>query len=101
MKIIALVENTTKDKNLKPKHGLSVYIETLKHKILFDLGSDDTFIYNAQKLGIDLAEIDTVVLSHGHYDHGGGLLSFLKVNANPKSIYIEKLLSALYQGIVC
>ena len=38
MKKIALVENTTKDKTLKPKHGLSIYIETFKHKVLFDLG---------------------------------------------------------------
>ena len=90
MKIIALVENTTKDKALKPKHGLSVYIETFKHKVLFDLGSDDSFIFNAHKLGIDLAEIDTVVISHGHFDHGGALADFLKVNSKAK-IYIHRL----------
>jgi len=90
MKIIALVENTIKDKTLKPKHGLSIYIETLKHKILFDLGPKDTFIHNANKLEIDLAEIDTVVISHGHFDHGGALSDFLKVNSKAK-IYIRRL----------
>jgi len=90
MKIIALVENTTKNKLLKPKHGLSVYIETLKHKILFDLGPGDAFIHNAPKLGIDLAEVDTVVISHGHFDHGGALANFLRVNGKAK-IYIHRL----------
>jgi len=90
MKIITLVENTTNDKSLKPKHGLSIYIETPKHKVLFDLGPKDTFIHNAQKLGIDLAEVDTVVISHGHFDHGGALANFLKVNSKAK-VYIHRL----------
>ena len=89
VKIITIVENTTKDAALKPKHGLCIYIKTLKHKVLFDLGPDDTYLYNAQKLGIDLAEIDAVVLSHGHKDHGGGLASFLKVN-NKAKIFLHR-----------
>ena len=89
MKIIALVENTVKDANLKQKHGLSVYIETQKHKVLFDLGPDETYLHNAKKLGIDLAEIDTVVISHGHKDHGGALASFLEVNRKAK-IYLHQ-----------
>jgi len=89
MRITALVENTTKDVSLKPKHGLSIYIETLKHKVLFDLGPDDTYLQNAKKLGINLSEIDTVVLSHGHKDHGGGLSGFLKAN-NKAKVYLHK-----------
>jgi len=89
MKIVALVENTTKNMTLKPKHGLSIYIETHKHKILFDLGSGDVFIHNASKLGIDLADVDTVVISHGHFDHGGALADFLRVNDKAK-IYIHR-----------
>ena len=89
MKITILLENTTIDKELKPKHGLCVYIETLEHKILFDTGPDETYLHNAQKLGIDLSEVDIVVLSHGHHDHGGGLAGFLKVN-NKAKIYIQK-----------
>lgn len=87
--IIALVENTTSSPALQCKHGLCLYIETGKHKILFDLGPDDTFAKNAQKLGIDLSQIDTVIISHGHKDHGGGLKAFMELNSNAK-IYIRK-----------
>jgi len=90
MKIVMLVENTVKDTKLKPKFGLSIYIETSKHKILLDLGPDDTYLHNARKMGIDLTEVDTVVLSHGHFDHGGGLASFININSKAK-IYIHEL----------
>ena len=89
MRITALLENTTIDTALTPKHGLSIYIETPKHKMLFDLGPDDTYLKNAQIMGIDLAQVDTVVLSHGHYDHGGALASFLKMN-DKATLYIHK-----------
>ena len=89
MKITVLVENTTIDAALKPKHGLSIYIETPDRKVLFDLGPDDTYLLNATKMGINIAEVDTVVISHGHYDHGGGLPGFLKANSKAK-IYLHK-----------
>ena len=88
MKITVLVENTTKHQNLESAHGLSLYIEVEHHKILFDLGPDRTFLDNAQKLGIDIGSVDTVIISHGHYDHGGGLPAFLEVNHSAK-IYIR------------
>lgn len=56
--------------------GFSAYIETENNKILFDAGPSEKFIKNAEKLGIDLNQVDTVVLSHGHYDHGDGLKYF-------------------------
>jgi len=89
MKITALVENTAKRADLKAVHGLSVYIETPKHKLLFDLGPNDAYRENAAKLGIDLTGVDTVVISHGHYDHGGALASFLKIN-DKANIYIRR-----------
>ena len=89
MKITILVENTTIDTRLTPKHGLSIYIETNKHKVLFDLGPDDTYLVNARILGIDLSQVDTVVLSHGHKDHGGALSGFLKVNSKAR-IYLHR-----------
>ena len=89
MRIRTLVENTTNDARLKPKHGLSIYIETKKHKVLFDLGPDDTYLDNARTLGIDVSEIDTLVISHGHFDHGGALASFLKVN-DKANIYLHR-----------
>lgn len=87
MRVVALIENTSISKELKHQHGLSLYIETELHKILFDTGCNGTFIENAKKLGIDLTSVDTVVISHGHYDHGGGLKAFLKINETAK-IYV-------------
>lgn len=87
MKIVTLIENTSISKDLKHQHGLSLYIETEQHKILFDTGCNGAFIDNAIKLEVDLSQVDTVVISHGHYDHGGGLKRFLEINSSAK-IYI-------------
>lgn len=80
MKITALLENTTKRPDMSTEHGLSLYIETAGHKILFDMGQTELFSENAAALGIDLEAVDLAVLSHGHYDHGGGLARFLEIN---------------------
>ncbi|MDR1701749.1 MAG: MBL fold metallo-hydrolase [Sporomusaceae bacterium] len=88
MKITALVENRSAC-GLKTKHGLALYIETDNHKILFDLGPDDTLFTNAAKCGIDLKSVDTVIISHGHYDHGGALELFLKHNTTAK-VFIQR-----------
>lgn len=89
MKIISLVDNFASHNDLKEVHGLSIYVETTKHKILFDLGPDKTFEENAGKLGVDLTKIDTVIISHGHLDHGGALKRFLSINRKAK-IYIQE-----------
>ena len=80
MKITCLVENTTASEDVIPRHGLSLLIETRDHTLLFDTGPDRTFADNARHLGIDLKRVDTAVISHGHYDHGGGLPLFQKIN---------------------
>ena len=80
MKLVTLMENTTCCDDLFCEHGLSLYLETGDHKILFDAGQSDAFARNAEKLGVDLRKVDFAVLSHGHYDHGGGLGSFLEIN---------------------
>ncbi len=84
MKIICLSENTEGLSGCDAEHGLCLYIETRKHKLLLDTGASDLFSVNADKLGIDLTAVDTVVLSHGHYDHSGGILTFSKINPNAK-----------------
>ncbi len=81
MKITVLAENTAKNSHLAAQHGLSLFVETGKTKFLFDMGQSDLFFKNAKALGIDLAEASFAVLSHGHYDHGGGLSAFLRVNS--------------------
>lgn len=80
MRIVTLLENTACRVGLAAEHGLSLYIETGSHKLLFDAGQSAAFGDNGQKLGIDLSKVDLAVLSHGHYDHGGGLLRFLEIN---------------------
>lgn len=89
MKITMLVENTSSNPKVEPKHGLSVYIETCGHKILFDTARDDLCIRNAEALGIDLKAVDTLVISHGHGDHGKGLHDFMMYNKTAK-IYIRQ-----------
>ena len=89
MNITVLTENTTCDSLCECEHGLSLYIETKSHKILFDAGQTDLFEANAQKLGIDLREVDIAILSHGHYDHGGGIKRFLEINEKAP-LYISR-----------
>lgn len=89
MKITTLVENTSTSPEYGCKHGLSFYIETAAHRLLFDLGSDDLFLCNAEKLGVDIGAVDTVVISHGHNDHGGALGLFLEHNSKAK-VYVRE-----------
>ncbi len=90
MRFVTLVENSCAE-GFGCAHGLSIYIETAKHKILFDAGPDpELLLSNADKLGIDLSEVDIAIISHGHYDHTGGLSGFFKVNSSAK-IYIHTL----------
>ncbi|MFT3844650.1 MAG: MBL fold metallo-hydrolase [Lacibacter sp.] len=81
MKIAVLIDNTPHpNRNMLYEHGLSIYIETAEQKCLLDTGASDKFLLNAAKKGIDLTEVDFVILSHGHADHTGGLEEFLKLN---------------------
>ena len=89
MKITALTENTSCDPSIGCEHGLSLYIETKTHRILFDTGQSALFAENADKLGVDLSRVDIAVLSHGHYDHGGGINRFLQLNEKAK-VYLSR-----------
>ena len=98
MKITALTENTSVNENIGAEHGLSLYIETDGHKILFDMGQTDMFERNAKTLCIDLYEVDIAVLSHGHYDHGGGLARFLEINKKAPVYVNEYAFEPHYNG---
>lgn len=89
MKIVTLLENTARREDLLREHGLSIYIESQGHRVLFDMGQSDAFAQNAAVLGVDLGKVEAAVLSHGHYDHGGGLRRFLQVNDHAK-IYVNQ-----------
>lgn len=80
IKIVTLMEDNLCEKGLVAEHGLSVYVETAKHKLLIDTGQSDKTWDNARQKGIDLKSIDTIILSHGHYDHSGGLMTFASLN---------------------
>jgi len=81
LKITTLLENTSCGEPFRSAHGLSLWLETPRHKLLFDMGPNGAFADNAAALGIDLASADLAVVSHGHYDHGGGLRTFLERNS--------------------
>lgn len=98
MKLTVLTENTTVNSELQTEHGLSLYIESCEHKILFDMGQSSLFDQNAQNMGIDLTQADLAVLSHGHYDHGGGLEHFLKINPTA-SVYVNEHAFGSYHNI--
>ena len=98
MKITVLTENTSKKPLFEAEHGLSLYIETENHKILFDMGQSNLFLQNAKKLGINLENVDIAVLSHGHYDHGGGLETFLEINQKAKVFVSRHAFEPHYNG---
>ena len=85
-KITTLVENCSYKRSLRGEHGLSLYIETPKHKILFDTGASDLFIHNAHALNIDLKQVNYLILSHGHNDHTGGLRDFMELNQTARIV---------------
>ena len=78
MRVTVLMENGTPSSRFAARHGLSLWIELADGRcILFDMGPDEAFLSNARVLGVDVTTADLAVLSHGHYDHGGGLRAFL------------------------
>lgn len=84
IEITVLVDNKSLPE-LSNEHGFSMLIKTNDQKILFDTGQNNVLRDNSEKLGVDLAEIDTLVLSHGHYDHTGGVSDVLRKN---KTVHI-------------
>ena len=88
MRLTVLTENTVCREGLIPEHGVSFYIEAAGHRILFDMGQSDLFATHAKALGVPLQAVDVAILSHGHYDHGGGMAHFLQINEHAP-IYVS------------
>jgi|AGTN01.3.fsa_nt_gi Metal-dependent hydrolases of the beta-lactamase superfamily II len=89
MRIYTLVErNRRKGAAFLSDEGLSLYFEHGKHRILFDTGASDKFIFNATLLGIDLSKVDACIISHAHAHHTGGLPHFLEINSHA-TVYMK------------
>jgi 7,8-dihydropterin-6-yl-methyl-4-(beta-D-ribofuranosyl)aminobenzene 5'-phosphate synthase len=85
LSLTALVDNTTlTDRYFAGEPGLSLLLETGRKKILFDTGYSGVFLANAEKMGINLRELDVLVLSHGHLDHSGGLAPLVRYLSEAK-----------------
>ncbi len=77
-RVTVLVDNCVQGTDLLAEHGLAFWIEIRGRHLLIDTGQGRVLSHNAQHLGIPLDRLDTVVLSHGHYDHTGGLHQVLQ-----------------------
>ena len=87
LRITILSENTAVRPDLAAEDGLSVFIETDRHKILMDAGWNGVFLSNAEKLGVPVEEADTAVLSHDHYDHGQSFPLFFERMAGRRYLF--------------
>lgn len=96
MRITVLVENTARGRDLLGEHGLSYLVEAGGRRVLFDTGQGGVLRHNADALGVDLQHLDAVVLSHGHYDHTGGLAVLPEATPPPPVFLHPDALAAKY-----
>ncbi len=91
MRVTSLIENSCPDEagSLVPEFGLSMHLEHKGSRVLFDMGSSHAFADNAAQLDVDISAVDAAVISHQHFDHGGGLDRFLTVNSRAK-VYLRE-----------
>ena len=66
MNVRVLVEDTSSSTEYRSEHGLSLYIETRKHRLLFDFGQSALFLENAEKMGLDVGGVDMAILYNGN-----------------------------------
>ncbi len=78
VRITVLVENTAQGLGMLAEHGLAYWLEWEGQRVLFDTGQGNVLAGNAFRLGVPLHDVDRIVLSHGHYDHSGGLTQVLR-----------------------
>jgi 7,8-dihydropterin-6-yl-methyl-4-(beta-D-ribofuranosyl)aminobenzene 5'-phosphate synthase len=81
--ITLLVENSVHERGLKGEHGLAWHLQSGAHQVLFDTGQTELVVENAPRLGVSLNRLDAIVLSHGHYDHTGGLAAVAAASPCP------------------
>lgn len=90
VKITILIDNTAPEEtNLIAEHGFSALIEDQETKLLFDTGASNAFLANAHHLGVNLTDVDALVISHAHWDHSGGVKDFVSQwQAEQKMLYV-------------
>ncbi|MBQ9141745.1 MAG: MBL fold metallo-hydrolase [Lachnospiraceae bacterium] len=89
LKITTLIENMPdKDGLLIAEHGLSLYIEFRGKRILFDTGQSGDFLKNAHMLEKSMQELDMIIISHGHYDHSGGVPALINTIEKVTKMYV-------------
>ena len=98
MQLAVLIDNYSDKQQFEMEHGLSFYINTGFSKIVFDTGQSGAFILNAMKMGIDISVIDYLIISHGHFDHTGGIENFLQYNHHAKIILSPEAFLPKYSG---
>ena len=96
--ITLLVENTARGVGVLGEHGLAWWIDTGSHCVLFDTGQGQALTHNASRLGFDLSKADAIVLSHGHFDHVGGLEQVLTVAKNATLYFHPRAIEPKYTG---
>ncbi len=79
VKITTLMDNSVGSAGTTAEHGLSFFIEKDGQSILFDTGNSGAFLKNARLLGTDITDVKNLVVSHGHWDHAGGVNSLIKI----------------------
>lgn len=99
LKLTVICDNYLEKPDLLAEHGFSLLIETKNITILFDTGQGLTIQHNAKKLNIDLGLVDIIVLSHGHYDHSGGLTKILNHRHLPLIYAHPDILQAKYKKL--
>jgi 7,8-dihydropterin-6-yl-methyl-4-(beta-D-ribofuranosyl)aminobenzene 5'-phosphate synthase len=88
VKVYILADNIVNKRGLVAEHGLSIFVEHQELKILFDTGQSSVYCHNAGLMGIDLAQTDCIILSHGHYDHCDGLIHLPHMDTFPM-VYVH------------
>ena len=97
MKVSVLIENTT-NSELICEHGLSLFIEHKGKKYLLDTGQSDAFMMNAKKMQVPIQNVEYGVLSHGHYDHGGGFGTFFEENVSASVYAMRQITEEYFSG---
>jgi 7,8-dihydropterin-6-yl-methyl-4-(beta-D-ribofuranosyl)aminobenzene 5'-phosphate synthase len=93
-----LVENTARGLGILGEHGLAWWIDTGAHRVLFDTGQGLALMHNAARLGVDLGRADAIVLSHGHFDHVGGLEAALAAAPQAPLFLHPRAVEAKFSG---